>query len=430
MGRRRIKGKKYNGVYEYFKDSDKDKVVRSYYIQYKDEFNVARTKKCDASNRDEALDMLNAKKSEIHKEKKRIDKEGIRTQSQKRNQTLTLDQYADIFHPTRENKDARDEKATYKNHISPLLGKKKIARLTRSDMIHFRKAVEKKKVKIPKVIKNYNTGEKKSIMDEIKLSPKTIKNILDYLRVILNNAVDDNYADMSPLDFSDIKDRGRRTAEKKKFYGEAVTTDSMDKETGRVLQDNELELLWSLDELRMNDRLYLFLKTCYYTGARPNGVMSIKAEDIDFIEKKIKIKPMKKASSYKARVPDELLELLKEWVDKYSLTSKNSIFFPVQAYNRAKTEEDRSTAKSKSANYSGYRKAFQKISDPVFNVGIDSYDSVNRVNVYSMRRTAATKVYKRHGIVHAKEFLHHSDIKTTMHYLNITSDMEEIDYGL
>ena len=158
--------------------------------------------------------------------------------------------------------------------------------------------------------------------------------------------------------------------------------------------------------------------------------MSIKVEDIDFAEKKIKIKPMKKASSYKARVPDELLKLLKEWVDRYSLTTKNSIFFPVQTYNRAKTEKDRQAAKNKASNYSGYRKAFQKISDPVFNVGIDSYDHINRVNVYSMRRTAATKVYKKHGIVHAKEFLHHSDIKTTMRYLNITNDMEDIDYGL
>ena len=64
-------------------------------------------------------------------------------------------------------------------------------------------------------------------------------------------------------------------------------------------------------------------------------------------------------------------------------------------------------------------------------MGIDSYGNVNGVNVYSMRRTAATKVYKKHGIVYAKEFLHHSDIKgTTMWYLNITSDMEDIDYGL
>ncbi|MDD2790341.1 MAG: hypothetical protein PHU40_06675 [Sulfurimonas sp.] len=47
-----------------------------------------------------------------------------------------------------------------------------------------------------------------------------------------------------------------------------------------------------------------------------------------------------------------------------------------------------------------------------------------------MRRTAGTKIYKNHGIVHAKKFLNHTDIKTTMKYLNIDDDMEIIDYGL
>jgi len=38
-------------------------------------------------------------------------------------------------------------------------------------------------------------------------------------------------------------------------------------------------------------------------------------------------------------------------------------------------------------------------------------------------RPAATKVYKKFGIVHAKRFLNHTEIDTTMKYLNI-------DYGL
>jgi len=41
-----------------------------------------------------------------------------------------------------------------------------------------------------------------------------------------------------------------------------------------------------------------------------------------------------------------------------------------------------------------------------------------------MRRTAGTKVYKKYGIVHAKKFLNHTDIKTTMHYLNVEDDTE------
>ena len=59
-----------------------------------------------------------------------------------------------------------------------------------------------------------------------------------------------------------------------------------------------------------------------------------------------------------------------------------------------------------------------------------TYDLAYRVTVYTMRRTAATKVYKKFGIVHAKRFLNHTEIDTTMKYLNIEDDMELIDYGL
>ncbi len=45
-------------------------------------------------------------------------------------------------------------------------------------------------------------------------------------------------------------------------------------------------------------------------------------------------------------------------------------------------------------------------------------------------QTAATNVYKRLGIVHAKRFLNHTEIDTTMKYLNIDDDMELVDYGL
>ena len=91
----------------------------------------------------------------------------------------------------------------------------------------------------------------------------------------------------------------------------------------------------------------------------------------------------------------------------------------------AQEKKERDAAKSKSVNYSGYRRALQKIYDPVFNVGIDSYDVLYKITTYSLRRTSATKVYKAQGIIAAQKFLNHTDIKTTMKYLNISD--EEVD---
>jgi len=47
-----------------------------------------------------------------------------------------------------------------------------------------------------------------------------------------------------------------------------------------------------------------------------------------------------------------------------------------------------------------------------------------------MRRTAATNVYKKLGIVHVKRFLNYTEIDMTIKYLNIDDDMEVADCGL
>jgi integrase len=64
----------------------------------------------------------------------------------------------------------------------------------------------------------------------------------------------------------------------------------------------------------------------------------------------------------------------------------------------------------------------QNILDPVFNQGIDSYDVMYKITTYSLRRTSGTKIYRAHGIITAKKFLNHTDIKTTMKYLNVSDE--------
>jgi len=428
----KIKKKSYKGIYGYYKDSDHDKTIISYYIAYRDIDGKVKKVKCDALNALDAKEILSKKRLELERERGRIAKGELQIEKKKANKRFTLDEYANIFHANRENKDATAEKAMYHNHISPILGAKKIAKITREDIVEFRKSLQSKKVKTFVIKKTYENDitTAKRVTEKRGLAPKTIKSLLDYLRVILNNAIDDDYIESSPLDLSQYKSKEKRTAEKKKIYGNGVIDGLSDSEDGRVLTEEELRDLWELDELKMNDRLFLFLKACYVTGARPAGIIDLQVKHINFSDKKIRIKSMKKSPSYQAYANDELLGLLKQWISKYSLTHDNYIFFPIQSYQRAITDKERGDAKGKSANYSGYRRYLQKIFDPKFNVNTDSRDKMNRINVYSMRRTAATKVYRKFGIVHAKDFLNHTDIKTTMHYLNVKNDAEGIDYGL
>ncbi len=405
MGFRSIKAKKYNGIQEYYKNSDSDKKTVGYYIAYRDLDNRIKKVRCAAKDRDEALKMLNAKKSELTQDRKEIQKDETKLQQKVLNSSMTLDDVAKIFHDQRTNKDALQERQKFENHIQPFLGKKKISKINTKMLQDFQKHLSKKTVSRYKRVMGTD-GKYKTIEEKIELSPRTIKHILEYLRVIFNWSIEEGYTKTNPVVIKKIVNQVE------------------DSEPGRVLTDKELDVLWDLDELKMNDRLYLFLKACYFTGARPAGIIDIQVKHINFATKEIKIKAMKKGKSYQAKASEALLDLLREWIAKHNLTHDNYIFYPVQSYLRATTDEERQQAKNKPANYSGYRRLLQKIFDPVFNVGIDPYDRMYRVNVYTMRRTAGTKIYKKYGIVHAKKFLNHTDIKTTMHYLNIEDDTE------
>jgi len=391
---RKINRKKYNGINEYFRKSDPDKKTISYYITYRDIDNKVKREKTSATNKDEALELLNKKKMQLSRDRMEIKKDASKLHQKILNNSLTLDELAAKYHPTKTNPEAKRNEAKYYNHISPILGKMKISKITQTDIQELSNTLLVKK--------NTRGG---------LLNPRTVKDIIENLRVIFNWAIEQNYINQNPVIVKKI-----------------ITTD--DNEAGRVLTDDELDKLWNIDELKMNDRLYLFLKTCYYTGARPAGVIDIQVKHINFVNKKIRIKAMKKGKSYEANASDELIKLLKEWIAKHKLVHDNFIFYPIQTYTRAKTDEEKRRIKNTPAAYTGYAKQLRKIFDKYFNQNISSYDLAYRVSVYTMRRTAGTKIYKKHGIVHAKKFLNHTDIKTTMKYLNIDDDMEIIDYGL
>ena len=386
--------KKYAGIEEYYRNSDSDKKTVAFYITYRESDGTRKKIKTDAKDKDEALKILNDKKSAIQKDRKEIQKDSSLLHQRVMNDKLTLDDIAKLYHPTKTNSEAKRNEAKYYNHISPIIGKKKISKITTAD-----------------VIKLSNVLEEKTSARGGLLNPRTVKDIVENLRVIFNWAIEKNYLTKNPVIVKKI-----------------ITTD--DNEAGRVLTDEELTRLWNIDNLKMNDRLFLFLKTCYFTGARPAGVMDIQVKHIDFTERKIVIKAMKKGKSYKANASYELLELLRVWINTHDLKHDNFIFYPIQTYMRATTDTERKKLKNTPALYAGYSRLLRKIFDNNFNQDIGSYDLAYRVSVYTMRRTAGTKIYKKYGIVHAKKFLNHTDIKTTMKYLNIDDDMEVLDYGL
>jgi integrase len=403
MGFRKVRGKKYNSIYEYYKNSDPDKKTIAYYIMYRDIDNIPKKVKCDATDKDEALNILNDKKAQLTKDRAEIEKDNSLLTRKIMNNNLKLEDIAKIYFPTKTAKTTKMIESAFNRHVKPKLGHMKIAKIKTDDI----KKLSEELKKTPAL----RGVQKKAKPDADPLNPRTVKKIVSNLRAMFNWAIKEGYIDKNPVIVADI-----------------IKTDK--NEAGRVLSDAELEKLWNLDEFQTKPRLLLFLKTCYHTGARPAAVMTIQVKHINFENKTVHIRAMKQGKPYDARVSDEMLDMFKEWISKHNLVHDNYIFFPIQLYKRAITEEEKMAIKNSHTRYQGYAERFRAIFDKHFNQNVGTYDHAYRVTVYTMRRTAATKVYKKFGIVHAKKFLNHTEIDTTMKYLNIDDDMEMVDYGL
>ena len=394
MGFRKVSGKKYNSIYEYYKDSDHDKKTIAYYIMYRDLENKPKKIKCDATNKDDALKILNDIKAKLLKDRKEIKRDSSLLHQKIMNNNLSLDDVAKLYFPTKTAKSTDMIESSYNRLVSPTLGQIKIKKIKTEDIKD-----------LSNILKNTPSRQ------GTPLNPRTIKKVISELRALFNWAIKQVYIDKNPVIVKEIIKVDRN-------------------EPGRVLSDEELEKLWNLDEFVVRPRLFLFLKTCYHTGARPSGVLTIQVKHINFSKGTIHIRAMKQGKPYEARVGKELLDLLKDWIKKHDLKHDNFIFYPIQLYKRAKTDKEKQEIKNTAVKYGRYSESLRIIFDRHFNQNIGTYDLAYRVTVYTMRRTAATKVYKKFGIVHAKRFLNHTEIDTTMKYLNIEDDMELIDYGL
>ena len=394
MGFRKVSGKKYNSIYEYYKDSDHDKKTIAYYIMYRDLENKPKKIKCDATNKDDALKILNDIKAKLLKDRKEIKRDSSLLHQKIMNNNLSLDDVAKLYFPTKTAKSTDMIESSYNRLVSPILGQIKIKKIKTEDIKD-----------LSNILKNTLSRQ------GTPLNPRTIKKVISELRALFNWAIKQVYIDKNPVIVKEIIKVDRN-------------------EPGRVLSDEELEKLWNLDEFVIRPRLFLFLKACYHTGARPSAVMDIQVKHINFVKGTVHIRAMKQGKPYEARVGKELLDLLKNWIKEHDLKHDNFIFYPVQLYKRAKTDKEKQEIKNTAVKYGRYSESLRIIFDRHFNQDIGTYDLAYRVTVYTMRRTAATKVYKKFGIVHAKRFLNHTEIDTTMKYLNIEDDMELIDYGL
>jgi len=391
---RKIKAKKNNGIYEYYSAKDNDKATTAYYISYRNEFGKAKNHKINAINRDEALDELNRVKSQVSKDKILVKRDSGKFERKKKNKKLTLNEVSKLFFEQREVKSNSRDKSVYKIRIENTLGNKLINEITKDDLEKLQKKLAK---------------EKKP------LANKTINATIDFVINILNYSYREGYVD------SVVANRLPKDSE---WFIKKLDLPS---KRGRAFIEQELEKLFDVlkngdieEGLGANEQLYLLCKLLYYSGARPEAILDLQVKQYDSKKREITIKAMKGISSYQQPLNDEAVGLIEAWIKKYDLEYEEYIFFPMQTLKRFGE-----SAKKQGANYEAIRGTARRYFDKLFNVGIPAYARLDRIGLYSLRRTGATRIYELKGLVSASRFLHHTDIKTTLRYLDLKDDLKD-----
>ena len=134
MGFRKIRAKKYSGIYEYFKDSDKDKRTIAYYISYRNIDNKIKKVNCSANTKEDALKILNDKRAELTKDRAEIQKDHSLLSRKIMNNNLSLADVANLYFPTKTAKSTEMIKSAYDRLINPTVGKMKISKIKTDDI--------------------------------------------------------------------------------------------------------------------------------------------------------------------------------------------------------------------------------------------------------------------------------------------------------
>jgi len=167
-----------------------------------------------------------------------------------------------------------------------------------------------------------------------------------------------------------------------------------------ILTPQQVDTL--LEDTKPYVMLHLFTLLLYKTAARPAAILKLKVNSIDIFNNKILIGKLKGGYDYSVIVDAETMEHIKAHIEKYDITENNFLFHASQ----------RKRTPNKPLSYGPLQIRLSSLMP-------------KGMSPYSIRRTSATRIYEKHGIVIASKALGHTNLKSTMIYLNISADMKK-----
>lgn len=259
------------------------------------------------------------------------------------------------------NKDYYNQLKRYDKHLKPYCDQLTIDEITPS----FVETIQQEKKKI--------------------LSPKSVNHLTQMISTIINHAITRKTITIeNPL--------------------KIIKKLPVDNARTRYLSIYEINQL--LNIIKTDEQLYLFTKLALSTGGRLYTLVNIMKKNINFDTKIIELTDFKNGTTYNGFIDDELIEILKERTK--CLNANDYILL----FNTAKSNLDDLISKR-----------IKPILDQLFNQGLNTRDTKNRVVTHSLRHTFASHLaINGTPIFTIQKLMNHKDINMTMRYAKLAPD--------
>ncbi len=279
MPLRKMKQKKFKGIYEYYKTSDHDKATIAYYISVRDANGMPKKIKCDATTPQEAVTAL------------AYYKQSRATTPTQPDSKLTVSQLAGKFFSKRTSINNDNDSRKFNMHIKPVIGSININKLTKRDMLNLQSYLKQKLIPV-----SWNAKEA-----TVHFAPKTINILTDLAYRVMHWGYDHEYIN-NPLP--------------------KIKKLEVDNERQRVFTKSELNSIFSNTE----GDTYVFIMLAYHTAQRPQSILRLQKKHI--INGSILIESIKHQTSHLVPISHKLADVLLPWIDElepndYIITKTN-----------------------------------------------------------------------------------------------------------
>ena len=364
-----ISSKKYEGIQYYIKSNG----YKTYYVRYKDEFNRLCRVKIGCETEGVTESYCKNKRIEIINAQNKGEQPPKIVKNRQKN-LLTLNDVADkYFIAKKDQSSTYDRLGKYNKHLKPALGYKAITKISKSDLETL----------------------KLNIIEEKGLSKKTANFTMEMFSTIFNYGFKEElYESVNPASkverykINNTRERYLRVHEINELYKKVKAYD-FENNFGNIFE--------------------LFTKLAVTTGARTNGILTIKKSDIDLQSDIIRIIDHKNGGEvYSGYITDTTRELLTDHIKDLQY---NDYILSINKEN------------NEIISIRQIQTRLKPILDELFNTGIDVKDRKNRIVVHSLRHTFASQLAINDvPIRQIQELMNHKDIKQTMKYAKLQDE--------